>query len=95
MGRLINVEWDLKKDKMTFNASITILAEDKKGLLAEVSRICEEMDINMTYANVKVDKSSLCTMNLTRSISNTDDIEKIMARMRQIKGVIDVYRSSY
>ena len=95
MGRLINVEWDLKKDKMTFNASITILAEDKKGLLAEVSRICEDMDINMTYANVKVDKSSLCTMNLTLAITNTDDIEKIMARMRQIKGVIDVYRSSY
>ncbi len=95
LGRLINVEWDLKKDKMTFNASITILAEDKKGLLAEVSRLCEEMDINMTYANVKVDKSSLCTMNLTLAISNTDDIEKIMARMKQIKGVIDVYRSSY
>ena len=95
IGRLINVEWDLKKDKMTFNASITILAEDKKGLLAEVSRLCEDLDINMTYANVKVDKSSLCTMNLTLAITNTDDIEKIMARMKQIKGVLDVYRSSY
>ncbi len=95
IGRLIDVEWDLKKDKMTFNASITILAEDKKGLLAEVSRLCEDLDINMTYANVKVDKSSLCTMNLTLAITNTDDIEKIMARMKQIKGVLDVYRSSY
>ncbi len=95
LGRLIDVEWDLKKDKMTFNASITILAEDKKGLLAEVSRLCEDMDINMTYANVKVDKSSLCTMNLTLAITNTDDIAKIMSRMKQIKGVIDVYRSSY
>ena len=92
MGRLINVQWDLNKDQMTFNAAITILAEDKKGLLAEVSRICEDLDINMTYANVKVDRSSLCTMNLTLSITNTDDIEKIMARMRQIKGVIDVFR---
>ncbi len=95
IGRLINVEWDLKKDKMTFNASITILAEDKKGLLAEVSKICEDMDINMTYANIKVDKSSLCTMNLTLAITNTADIAKIMSRMKQIKGVIDVYRSSY
>ncbi len=95
IGRLIDVEWDLKKDKMTFNASITILAEDKKGLLAEVSRLCEDLDINMTYANVKVDKSNLCTMNLTLAITNTDDIEKIMARMKQIKGVLDVYRSSY
>ncbi len=95
LGRLINVEWDLKKDKMTFNAAITILAEDKKGLLAQVSKLCEELDINITYANIKADKSGICTMNLTLSITNTDDIEKIMARMRQIKGVIDVYRSSY
>ena len=95
LGRLINVDWDLKKDKMTFNAAITILAEDKKGLLAQVSKLCEELDINITYANIKADKSGICTMNLTLSITNTDDIEKIMARMRQIKGVIDVYRSSY
>jgi len=94
-GRLINVEWDLNKDKMTFNAAITILAEDKKGLLAQVSKICEDLDINITYANIKADKSGLCTMNLTLAITNTDSIEKIMARLKQIKGVLDVYRSNY
>ena len=34
-------------------------------------------------------------MNLMLQIANTGDIEKIIGRFRQIKDVIDVYRTNY
>ena len=35
------------------------------------------------------------TLNLLLQINNTGDIEKIIGRFRQIKDVIDVYRTNY
>jgi hypothetical protein len=32
-------------------------------------------------------------MDLTLSINNTGDIVKVMARMKQVKGVVEVYRT--
>ena len=95
LGRLIDVEWDLSKDKMTFDAAITVLAEDRKGLFADVSKICEDMDINISSAVAKADSTSLCTMNFVLSISNTESVDKVCARIKQIKGVIDVYRTNF
>jgi len=93
--RLIEVHWDLSKSSMTFNAAITVLADDRKGLFADVSKICEDMDININSANAKADNTGLCTMNFVLSINNTDSVEKVMSRIKQTKGVIDVYRSNY
>ena len=95
IGRLINVDWDVSEEKMNFDAAITVLAEDRKGLFADVSKICEDMDININSANAKADSTGLCTMNFILSLSNTSSVEKIMTRFRQIKGVIDVYRTNY
>ncbi len=94
-GRMIHVEWDLNKSQMNFDAAITVLADDRKGLFADISRIMEEMDVNINSANAKSDKTGLCTMNFVISISNTGDIEKVLARIRQVKGVLDVFRTNY
>ncbi len=95
LGRLLQVEWDLNKSQMNFDAAITVLADDRKGLFADISRIMEEMDVNINSANAKSDKTGLCTMNFVISISNTGDIEKVLARIRQVKGVLDVFRTNY
>jgi GTP pyrophosphokinase len=92
-ARLIDVQWDLSDDDVYYDAEISLLAEDRKGLFADVSKACEEMDINITGVNAKTDKDGITTMTLTISISNTAHIIKILNRFSQIRNVVDVYRT--
>jgi len=92
--RFIDVEWESGEDNMYYDAEISLIAEDRKGLFADVSKACEEMDINITSVNAKMDKDGITNMLLTLSISNTGDIIKILNRLTQIKSVVDVYRTN-
>ncbi|MBQ6671122.1 MAG: bifunctional (p)ppGpp synthetase/guanosine-3',5'-bis(diphosphate) 3'-pyrophosphohydrolase [Firmicutes bacterium] len=94
-GRLIEVNWELGDGEMFFEAGITILADDRKGLFSDVSKVCDDMDINLTGVNAQADSSGMSTLNLLLQITNTSDIDKIIGRFRQIKDVIDVYRTNY
>ncbi len=95
-GRLIDVDWELNEEdgEMYFDASLSILAEDRKGLMADVSRVCEDCDVNIVALTCKTDKAGSSTIDITLSISNTNDIEKLQSRFRQVRGVADVYRAN-
>ena len=94
-GRLIDVEWEDGDSTLYFDASIHIMAEDRKGLMVDISRVCEDMDINITGVNLSTEKKdSLAHMDMTLSLNNTKDIIKLMSRFRQVKGVVDVYRNN-
>ena len=94
-GRLIDVDWDLGDGEMYFEASITIVADDRKGLFSDVSKVCDDLDINLTGVHAQADPSGVSTLNLLLQITNTGDIDKIIGRFRQIKDVLDVYRTNY
>ncbi len=91
--RLIDVSWDEEEGGQDFDAAITLIGEDRKGLFSDVSKVCVDMDININGLNAKKDKEGIVTMDLTLSIANTGDIVKVMARMKQIKGVVEVFRA--
>ena len=94
-GRLIEVDWDLGDGDMFFEAGITIVADDRKGLFSDVSKVCDDLDINLTGVHAQADPSGVSTLNLLLQITNTGDIDKIIGRFRQIKDVLDVYRTNY
>ena len=91
--RLIDVSWDGDDSGQDFDAGITIVAQDHKGLFSDVSKVCVDMDMNINGLTLKTDKDRVCTMDLTLSIANTGDIVKVMSRMKQVKGVLEVYRT--
>jgi len=95
LGRIIDVSWELNEKNMFFNCGITVVAEDRKGLFADVSKVCEDMDINMTSVNGKTDSDAMTTLAITLSISNTGDVAKLISRLKQVKNVVDVYRTAY
>ena len=94
-GRLLEVNWELGEGEMYFEAGITIVADDRKGLFSDVSKVCDDMDINLTGVNALADPSGVSTLNLLLQITNTGDIDKIISRFRQIKDVLEVYRTNY
>jgi GTP pyrophosphokinase len=91
--RFITVSWDSQKDNMSYDTEISILAEDRKGLFSDISRACDDMDVNITAVQAKSSKDKFVTISLTLSITNTSQIEKVMRQIKLISGVSNVYRS--
>ena len=91
--RFIEVEWDKQKENMSYDSDIHILAEDRKGLFSDLSRVCEDMDVHIAGVNAKSAKDGIINITMTLSISNTGQIEKILRALRGVPGVADVYRA--
>lgn len=91
--RFIEVEWDQQKENMSYDSDIHILAEDRKGLFSDLSRVCEDMDVHIAGVNAKSAKDGIINITMTLSISNTGQIEKILKALRGVQGVADVYRA--
>lgn len=91
--RFIEVEWDKQKENMSYDTDINILAEDRKGLFSDLSRVCEDMDVHIAGVNAKSAKDGIVNITMTLSISNTSQIEKILRSLRGVPGVADVYRA--
>lgn len=93
-ARFIEVEW--KKDEpedQVYQAGVTVVFNDRKGMFSDISRVCDEMDVNIESVNGKVDKEGRMRLTLSLSIKDTDQVERIMAKMRKIPDVISTYRS--
>ncbi len=94
-GRLIEVEWD--EGAMTahsFEADIFVIASDRKGLLLDISKAMQEIDVDVRGMQVKTTKDKKAMFNITMNITEVEQIKKILTRIKGIDGIIDAYRST-
>ncbi len=92
-ARFIDVEWEDLKVGKSYNADICIIGNDRKGMLSDISRVCEDMDIHLSGVNAKSGKDGSLTMTITLSISSTQEMQKVLRNLRNIEGVLHVYRA--
>ncbi|MBP3384787.1 MAG: bifunctional (p)ppGpp synthetase/guanosine-3',5'-bis(diphosphate) 3'-pyrophosphohydrolase, partial [Firmicutes bacterium] len=45
--RFISVSWDEDKLDQTYDTDISIIARDRKGLFSAISKVCEDLDVNI------------------------------------------------
>ena len=89
--RLVEVEWDTSH-KTPFPARISIVTEDKPGLLAKISSTVSECDVNMTRANVQTSALKRAYFDLSLEILDLDHLNRTLETLRKIPGVIHVER---
>ena len=92
-ARFIDVEWEDLKVGKSYDSDISIIASDRKGILSDISRVCEDMDIHLSGVNAKAGKDGTLTMTITLSISSTQQMQKVFRNLRNIEGVSQVYRA--
>jgi GTP pyrophosphokinase len=89
--RMVEVEWD-SGVKTVFNARVSIVTEDRPGLLASISRVLADCDINIRQANVRQGASQRAHFDLIIDIHNREHLERTLAEVEKVKGVIHVER---
>jgi len=92
--RLIKVEWDNAKGTKAYNADVNIVANDRKGLFSDISRVCLDMDVNIAGVNLKTNNDYTVSIAMTLTISSASEMNKILRTLRGIQSVLEVYRVS-
>lgn len=90
--RLIKAEWANTSEQTTFSASIEIISEDKGDIFAEITRAIANEGLPMTAINARKDKKGNAVANVTVEISNHDQANQLITKLKSIPAVINAYR---
>ncbi|GHU49232.1 GTP pyrophosphokinase [Clostridia bacterium] len=91
-GRIIDVEWVSMDADSHYELDMSILAEDRKGMLSDISRVCEDMDVHITGVNAKSAKDGMVSIQMTLSISSAGEIDRLLRLLKNVKSVEEVHR---
>ena len=90
-NRLIEVSWYTAKNA-SYNANITIMANDRTALLMDITNAIAELKIPLKAINARTTREQIAIMNLTLEITNTEQLEKIIKKIRKVESVFEVTR---
>ena len=94
--RLIEAKWqsDSPEGGGKYAATIKIFANNRSGLLADISRALTEKNIDIISMNTRTSKQGLATMETSFQVSSRDQLREIVDKIRQIDSVIDIERTT-
>ncbi len=95
-ARLMDAEWQAAEHMVAekYVAEIKIFANNRNGLLVDISRALTEKDINIMSMNTRTNKQGLATLQTTFEIRNRDELNRIIDKIRGIESVIDIERTT-
>jgi GTP diphosphokinase / guanosine-3',5'-bis(diphosphate) 3'-diphosphatase len=88
--KLIEVNWDIEPDQ-NFHVHLTILSEDRRDLLKDVSSAISKTDTNIVMVEFKLE-DTLVKGNLIVEVKDLHHLTKVIQNIRKIKGTISVER---
>ncbi len=96
-SRLIDAEWqpevlDSKNDK--FLAEIVIYAQNRNGLLADITKTITEKNIDIRSMNTRTSKQGIATMATSFEIGSREELNAIIDKIRTIENVLDIERTT-
>ena len=94
--RLIEVSWaeDQSKHEGKYNTEIVIYAHNRVGILADLSKIFTENDIDVMSINSRTSKNEIATITMSFQINTTEELNNIISKIRMIDSIIDIERTT-
>ncbi len=92
--RLIHVYWEDEAPKETgYRTELQILANDRQGLLAEITKVLFDLKILITSVHTRTTRDFVAIINVTVEIDNKEQLGTISKKLRNVAGVFDVKRN--
>ena len=89
--RLVEVKWE-NSNSTSYSASIEIRAFDKPNVIADIASRVNESKLSMSYLNAKVVKNGDAVIDITVEITDSEELERVMEKLKRINNVLEVYR---
>jgi GTP pyrophosphokinase len=90
--RVVAVKW-LPGSASIFLVNIQVEALDRARLLADVTRTLSEQHVNILSAAVSTSKDRVAISRFTFEMADAKHLDSVLAAVRGIEGVYDVYRT--
>ena len=90
-NRLIEVAWDIATDSL-YKVNIIISAGDRPGMMADIMMVMSESKLNINALNCRIDKHKMANISMGIDISNLEQLDNIMNKIKRMKGVYSVER---
>ncbi len=94
--RFIPAEWNRLEDKREdlYFAEINIFANNRSGVLLDITKILTENKIDISSINSRISKQGTATMTLGFEVHGAEQLRYLITKIRQVESVIDVVRTT-
>lgn len=89
--RLIDVSWAVAKSS-SFDTNLKLVCNNRNGLVVEVVNLINDSKILLKAINGREAKGNVCLIDCTVAVNNSDELDKLINKMRAIHDVIEVTR---
>lgn len=96
-NRIIEAEWQMPEEKQgtaAYATEIQIFANNRIGMYVDIARIFTERQIDVTNMNARTNKQGKATIIMSFDVHSVEELNTLIAKIRQIDGVLDVERSA-
>ncbi len=94
-SRLIEAEWQQdNRASEQYMAEINVYANNRTGLLVDISKIFTERKIDVRSINSRTNKQEKATISMNFNVSSKEELNSLIEKIRQIDSVIDVERTT-
>ena len=94
--RFIPAEWNRLEDKKEdlYFAEINIFANNRSGVLLDITKVLTENKIDILSVNSRVSKQGTVTLTLGFEVHGAEQLNYLVAKIRGIESIIDVVRTT-
>lgn len=95
-SRLIEAEWQRPDNKVSekYMAEIQVYANNRTGLLVDLSKIFTERKIDVRSINSRTNKQEKATISMGFAVGSKEELHSLIEKIRQVESVIDVERTT-
>lgn len=88
-GRFVSAKWS-KDVNERFDYTLSIYAEDRIGLVADISSQLNSMRVPIKMLNAREAKDGMAEIIITAMITGKDHLNSIIDRLRKIEGITEI-----
>ncbi|MDO4272670.1 MAG: bifunctional (p)ppGpp synthetase/guanosine-3',5'-bis(diphosphate) 3'-pyrophosphohydrolase [Eubacteriales bacterium] len=95
-NRLIEAEWQEPDTKVAekYMAEIHVYANNRTGLLVDLSKLFTERKIDVRSINSRTNKQEKATISMSFEVRSKEELNSLIEKIRQVDSVIDVERTT-
>lgn len=94
-SRLIEAEWQPESNTSErYMAEINVYANNRTGLLVDLTKIFTERKIDLRSINSRANKQEKATISMSFEVENKEELQALFEKIRQVESVIDVERTT-
>ena len=90
--RRVPVEWD-RQSELRHSGEIRIFCADRPGMLANITKVCDQNGVNINRANATSSAGSPSTVTLELAVRDVGELTRVIRNIEKLDGVDSVQRT--